>query len=148
MGFIFNVDDSKKIGSHWLAVFVDDKSRGYYFDSYGLPPLVPNIAHTLRKNCKTFQFNDRQLQSDFSSVCGDFCLMFLYYMCFGIELQTFFDQFSENLRSNDDIAREFVEKLRQRKSLGKNINASVLVGDGQRNFSIFSQSCSAKQSRL
>lgn len=76
---------------------------------------MPNIASVLRKNCKTLKFNNQQLQSDSSSVCGHFCLMFLYYMSFGIELQTFFGVFSENLHSNDKIVELFVENLRRRK---------------------------------
>lgn len=132
------------MGSHWVCIFVNKKSEGFYFDSYGLPPFVANIANVLRKNCKTIKFNDRQVQSDSSSVCGHFCVMFLYYMTHGIDVQSFLNLFSEkNLLANDNIAEEFVENLRQRNMSEKNI--AVLVGDGYKNSALPPQGCRSKK---
>lgn len=116
IAFICNTDDSKKPGSHWISIYVNKKSEAFFFDSYGLEPYVTNIANLLRKNCKTVKFNDRQIQSESSSVCGQFCLMFLYYMTHGIDANSFLNLFSEkNLLTNDKIAEEFVENLRRQK---------------------------------
>lgn len=39
IGVVFNLDESYKSGSHWVAMYADLKAgRVYYFDSYGLPP--------------------------------------------------------------------------------------------------------------
>jgi hypothetical protein len=41
---IINTDIYTKHGSHWVAVHLDTRSStGYYFDSYGLFPLVHAI---------------------------------------------------------------------------------------------------------
>ena len=40
---VWNLDTSKNPGSHWVAVNIDPRGRGYYFDSYGLPPLYKNL---------------------------------------------------------------------------------------------------------
>ena len=36
--YIFNLDLSYKPGVHWVAVYIDRKSRPEYFDSFGWPP--------------------------------------------------------------------------------------------------------------
>lgn len=96
------------------------KTEGFYFDSYSLAPFAANIVNVLRKNCTTIKFNDRQLQSDSSSVRGHFCVMFLYYMTHGIELRSFFNLFSRNyLHANDEIAEEFVKNLPQQNTSEK-----------------------------
>lgn len=144
IAFICNIQDSKKSGLHWIAIFVNNKSEGFYFDSYGLAPFVANISNVLRKNCKTIKFNDRQVQSDSSAVCGHFCVMFLYYMAHGIDMQAFLNLFSEkNLLANDEIAEKFVKNLRQRNMSKK--NKDIFVGDGYKNSSLPSQVCRSKK---
>jgi len=36
--YIFNTDPSSKPSEHWIAIYFDQKTRGEYFDSYGLGP--------------------------------------------------------------------------------------------------------------
>jgi hypothetical protein len=41
---IVNTDPQTESGSHWLAIhFQSLSSTEFYFDSYGLPPLIPSI---------------------------------------------------------------------------------------------------------
>jgi len=39
IAFVVNTDKSSGPGEHWVAIFIDQNGRGYYFDSYGRPPL-------------------------------------------------------------------------------------------------------------
>jgi hypothetical protein len=49
---IVNTDVHTDPGSYWVAVHLDTRSSsGYYFDSYGLFPLVPAMQHFIRRNC-------------------------------------------------------------------------------------------------
>jgi hypothetical protein len=49
---IINTDPHTEKGSHWLAVhFFPKSSSAYYFDSYGILPLVPDIEAFIRRNC-------------------------------------------------------------------------------------------------
>lgn len=42
-------------GSHLLAIISDSKSsRAYYFDFYGIVPLVPDILAFIRRFCKSW----------------------------------------------------------------------------------------------
>lgn len=106
--FVFNTDKHTKPGMHWVAIYVDCNNEGYYFDSYGIPPFVPDHINRLRKNCKHFRWNVKQLQSETSDVCGQFCLMFLHYMSNGSGFKSFLRNFSDDLKKNDSIARSFV----------------------------------------
>lgn len=143
IAFICNTEDSKRSGAHWIGIFVNNKSEGLYFDSYGVKPFVASIANVLRKNCKTIKFNDQQLQSDSSNVCGQFCLMFLYYMTHGIDFPSFLDLFSEkNLLANDNIAVEFVKNL-CKQNVGKK-NIALFFGDGYKKTTLSRQGCRSK----
>ena len=133
VAFIVNTDDSKRPGSHWLAIYVNKKGEGFCFDSLAFKPNIANIADVLRRNCKTVKFNDRQVQSDFSNVCSQMSLMFLYYMTHEIGAESFFELFSKkNLLANDKIAREFVEALNQQ-NMKKKKNCAIFAGDGYKN---------------
>ena len=135
---VFNTDNSKKPGTHWVAVYVDRKSCGYYFDSYGMKPHIPDHVMRLRKNCKTLRYNDRQLQSISSDVCGHFCIMFLYFMARNIGFSEFLSLFSSDLHKNDVVVKEFVDELVSGKIAST--DRDVLNGGG-----LCSQTCRASK---
>ena len=37
-GIIVNADVHYKPGTHWCAIFFDEKGNNYFFDSFGYPP--------------------------------------------------------------------------------------------------------------
>ncbi|GFW50631.1 uncharacterized protein TNCV_2889331 [Trichonephila clavipes] len=43
---IVNFDDSSQPGTHWLALFVNDKRELEFYDSFGQPPVFYNISTT------------------------------------------------------------------------------------------------------
>lgn len=108
IAFVLNTDDHTKPGMHWVAVYVDSMNNGLYFDSYGMPPIISSHFNRIRKNCKQYRWNAVQLQSSMSDVCGQFCLMFLDYMTSGLGFQKFLENFSTDLKKNDDIARNYI----------------------------------------
>jgi len=59
---IINDDPHTETGKHWLAVHIRPKPSGaYYFDSYGVVPLVKVIHAFIKRNCTTCDYNRRQL---------------------------------------------------------------------------------------
>ena len=67
--------------SHWLAVhFRPKSSNAFYFDSYGIVPLVTSIQAFIKRNCKYWEYNRRQLQGLTIDVCGKYCCLFALYM--------------------------------------------------------------------
>ena len=71
--YIINCDTSNLPGSHWICIYFSPMMQGYYFDSYGIPPYIPQHKYFLIKNSKhCWKYNKVELQSLDSSVCGRF----------------------------------------------------------------------------
>jgi len=79
--FIVNADPHTEGISHWLAVhFRPKSSRAYYFDSYGILPLLPSFQAFIKRNSKAWGYNRRQLQGLTTDVFGKYCCLFALYM--------------------------------------------------------------------
>ena len=78
---IVNADPHTEAGSHWLAIHFRPKSSStYYFYSFGIVPFVPDILAFIKRNCTTWDYNKRQLQSLTSDVCGKCYYLFALYI--------------------------------------------------------------------
>jgi hypothetical protein len=93
--FIANTDPANKPGYHWLAfiVFADHPSVIYFFDSFGMP--LSSYGDVYRnclkqeyfsEKCIVTPVNTRNLQGNHSTVCGHYCIMFLY-LCARVSLE-------------------------------------------------------------
>ena len=69
---------------HWVALYVDQKRRGTFFDSYGMQPWG-KIASFFAKNATSTQFNKIAFQKDQTS-CGHHAIFFLTQMSNGYDL--------------------------------------------------------------
>lgn len=107
---VVNTDIHTRPGAHWVAIYVGEDGLGVFFDSYGLPPIVPQHHNRLRRNCKSFRWNVKSLQSPTSKVCGEYCIMFLHFMARGRSLDAFCGLFSSNKSKNDCAVTRFYEK--------------------------------------
>jgi len=59
--------------------FKTKSSSAYYFDTYGIVPLVPYIQAFIKRNCTTWNYKRRQVQGLTTDVCGNYsCLIALY----------------------------------------------------------------------
>ena len=76
--FIYNLEPSYGRGTHWTSSYVKNNVINY-FDSFGMMPFQELVDHAERKNL-TLLHQDQQLQNLYSSVCGYYCLYFLYEM--------------------------------------------------------------------
>ena len=77
MFFIVNYDNSNLSGSHWVAV-IKINLFVYYFDSYGLRPLI-EVIDKFKKTNRIF-YNDTAVQLNGSKICGHLCLYFIKEM--------------------------------------------------------------------
>ena len=72
IGFVFNLDEHWKSGSHWVALYSDlEKKQIYFFDSYGKRPekrirnLVKRISNwCYKKKCCSNNKCDQNISSD------------------------------------------------------------------------------------
>jgi hypothetical protein len=101
-GFIANTDDHSQPGTHWCAFYFPAPGVVEYFDSYGERPSRYNRHFTdyMLRFTKVV-FNERQLQSDISNVCGLYCLFYLLQRLRGKSLRAIVNIFSSNLYDND-----------------------------------------------
>lgn len=81
---IGNTDPSWKRGRHWAAFHFPKKGPAEYFDSFGGHPTNKYFIRFLKRNSVSYNVNTKRLQGDFSSTCGFYCFIFVYWCCFGV----------------------------------------------------------------
>ena len=143
---VCNMDDHRKKGSHWVAIYIDPDEAGTYFDSYGLPPSSRYHIERLKGNCKKYRYSDKTLQSFDSTCCGQYTIMFLYHMCSGRDLASFHNIFTEDTRKNDAIAVGFYKKLCKRLYSKKcsSSRTNFFTDECSRGFGLCRQSCTSR----
>ena len=90
--------------------FFPKSSCAYYFDSYGILPLVPDIEAFLHRNCTVWDYNKRQLQGLTSNTCGKYCCLFALYMDRGFTAEQFVGQFDGASSAHREIFRAFASE--------------------------------------
>lgn len=67
---ICNTDKADLPGTHWVAMYFEERGEGEYFDSFGLPPWVDSICCFLNRQAqKKWLYNNVQLQSPKFDAC-------------------------------------------------------------------------------
>ena len=108
--YVVNLDECSDIGTHWIALYVNNKTVTY-FDSFGVEDNPNEIKKFI--NNKNIIANIYRVQNYDSIMCGYFCISFINYMFKGRSLTDFIDLFSPNdFKKNDDkILNYFLNKL-------------------------------------
>ena len=102
--YIINTDPIRKPGRHWVAAAIDCHGHGEFFDSYGMSPYTPEHRQFLNRHCKSWKYNHVDLQALDSTVCGQYCVMYLLHKAHGYSLPDFVNMyFSDNCNENDKI---------------------------------------------
>lgn len=104
--FIINTDPSTKPGSHWQGIWLTSNNRirkCYFFDSYGQPPKNDFILDFIKKNSDETTWNNKQLQEYNSTICGEYCCLFISYIIKYNSFLKFYNIFSNNFSNNDKI---------------------------------------------
>ena len=95
---IINTDPHTEKGSHWLGIHLEPRSSSsYYFDSYDILPIIPNIRDFLKRNCAFWYHKSTQLQGLMSTVCGHYCCIFALYMDRGFTPKQFVGLFNNKI---------------------------------------------------
>src|SRR6266571_4560668 len=70
LAFVINTDNADEPGEHWVALYIDENNIAEYLDSFGFPPFKKIYEFLEIQNVENLIYNNYQLQSNFSSVCG------------------------------------------------------------------------------
>ena len=90
---IINLDEYHDIGTHWVVLYVNNKTVTY-FDSFGVKDIPKEIINFIdNKNIITNIF---RIQAYDSIMCGYFCIGFINFMFSGNSLTDYTNLFSPN----------------------------------------------------
>jgi len=95
-------------------IFFPKSSSAYYFDSYGILPLDPDIETFIRRNCTVWDFNKRQLHDLTSNICGKYCCLSAVYMDQGFTARQFVGQIEGAASADRQIVRAFASEFGER----------------------------------
>ena len=108
---IFNASDSDEIGTHWLCLYQNSNTELEMFDSCGNSPSFYNLQDKLPYS-RTIAYNKRKLQGVYSSVCGVYCMQYLFYKSRGYPTSKIVnDLFSADLNQNDRRTIDYIKTL-------------------------------------
>lgn len=111
---IVNYDTDKQPGSHQIAVFFPKKGCAEFFDSYGNQTIKNNVIKHISKNTKMDCFirNAKRLQGTISTVCGQYCCVYLWFRCKGYSLRKFINIFtSTDYSYNDKLVLKLYNRI-------------------------------------
>lgn len=108
---IVNTDPISRKGEHWIAIYIDEFKRAEHFCSYGNLPIEAH-KQFLQHQSSTYTCNEVQLQSFFSEVCGEYCLLFLAHRARGLSMQEFLWFFqNRNVNQNDQLVQTLCNEI-------------------------------------
>ena len=108
--YIVNLDEYHDIGSHWIALYANNKAMTY-FDNFGVEHIPKEIKKFINK--KNIITNIFRIQAYDSVMCRYFCIGFIDFMLKGKNLTDFTNLFSRNNFKKNDviILNYFLNKL-------------------------------------
>ena len=92
--YVINLDEYHDIGTHWLALYVNNKTI-IHFDSFGGEHIQKEIIKFIG-NKKKIITNIYRIQAYDSIMCGYFCIGFINFMFDGNSLTDYTNLFSPN----------------------------------------------------
>jgi Adenovirus endoprotease len=113
VGLIVNTAPKTNPGDHWVAIFIDGRRNGYYFDSFGRPPMVQSILTFLRRNSINLMHNTKQIQHLNSTKCGQFSAVYLKFRFASATPKRFLDLFNHDLSLNEKIINSYYNYFTQ-----------------------------------
>ena len=91
--YVINLDEYPDIGTHWVALYVNNKIA-IYFDSFGVEHIPKEIMKFIAR--KKIIRNIYRIQAYDSIMCGYFCIGFINFMFNGKSLTHYTNLFSPN----------------------------------------------------
>ena len=103
--YVINLDEYHDIGTHWVALYVNNKIA-IYFDSFVVEHILKGVMKFIV--WKKIITDIYRIQAYDSIMCGYFCIGFINFMFNGKSLTDYTNLFSQNdFNKNDDIILEY-----------------------------------------
>ena len=103
--FVVNNDPIELPGSHWIVIYFNEQMKGEFFDSYRKHPVHYNkyFLDFMNRSAVEWEHNKIQLQSAFSSPCGQYCIYFFYHCCRKSPMSSTVNSFVNDKLYNDQL---------------------------------------------
>lgn len=115
---ILNTDSDNLPGKHWIAVMVRPDKEAFVFDPLGYPPPLKLQQWFVQRNIR-WTSNTRQVQSSVSTLCGLFCIYFLWFATSDtlydehfVNIMNILFPTKSNVTNYDIIVRDFANVLK------------------------------------
>lgn len=108
---IFNTDNRNEPGEHWLAIFIDEYRNVEFFDPAGMHPSFYGLESYISSIGNSMNWNSKRIQSEFSEICGQICIFYLYFKCRQYTLDYIQHNFSSDLINNEKIILNFLDQI-------------------------------------
>ena len=110
---VVNTDPMELPGTHCIVIYFNKQTnerRILY--SYRKHPIHYNkhFLDFMNRNGVEWEHNKIQLQSVFSTVCGQYCIYFLYHCCRKRSMSFIVNSFVDDNLSNDQLVYDFVRR--------------------------------------
>ena len=109
--YIVNTDPSSKPGQHWIAFFLPEPGRIEVFDSFGKDPVTYSTDFAKWIGKDHVQNSRKTLQSNSTTVCGNFCLFFILLRCYDVTFKDIASILTSNTALNDKFVHKFINKF-------------------------------------
>jgi len=108
---VCNLDPAHCPGTHWVAIYVDG-DYGEYFDLIGraLPDSIRNYLNRWCGGAEKWIFNDHQVQSVISRLCGHYCVYCCALRSNAISLHEIVASLSKDTAFNEFLVQAFACK--------------------------------------
>ena len=103
--YVMNTDSCVDPGTHWVAFLHPAPYVLEFFDSFGRSPVQLGFAIP---NNFTLIYNTSAIQSENSTLCGELCIIFLYYRAHAITFNKIISQLSSK---SDTLIKNIFHKL-------------------------------------
>ena len=107
--YIVNLDEYSDIGTHWIALWVNNNNVTY-FDSFGVEHIPKEIKEFINRPLSSASQNKNiitnifRIQAYDSIMCGYFCIGFINFMLADKKLTDYTNLFSPyDFKKNDNI---------------------------------------------
>ena len=80
MAYVINLDEYSDIGTHWVAIWINNSNNIPYFDSFGVEHIPKEIKAIINRPSssasqnKDIKTNIFRIQAYNSIMCGYFCI--------------------------------------------------------------------------
>ena len=112
---MINLDEYSDIGTHWVALYLQNNNSVIYFDSFGVEHIPKKIKAFINRplssalHNKNMKTNIFRIQAYDSITCGYFCIGFIDFMNAGKSLTEYTNLYSpNNFKKNDDIISNYL----------------------------------------